>query len=79
MDGLIVIISICALAVYIYTAIEFANVAVEKGYKDKKNVVIALCILFPLGGYLLVCAYPDKKGRNKEKNSFIDYNELPDL
>lgn len=59
--NIILILAILILFFFYAAGYYFAEVATEKGYPEKRRLVITLCILFPIAGYLLVCALPDKR------------------
>lgn len=90
MSFLTAMIILALLVLHIYAAMQFGETAVEKGHESKKGIVIVLCILVPVAGYLLVCAMADKKkmevveriqqtleSDKKGQNAVMD--ELPDL
>ena len=73
---LYVLLGIVAIAFYIWVANQFGNVAELKGYGERKWTVIVICIFFPLAGYLLTCALPNKNTDNtdrKSENTTADY------
>ncbi len=83
---LLLVIVLCILIVVlgIVAMIQFGEIAVLKGFPEKKTVVMVLCFFVPIAGYLLVCALPDhgQKGISTEtpaSESSIEEEELPDL
>ena len=62
--GVIIFAALVFLALDIWAAIEFGNVATMKGHEDKSSMIIGMCIFLPIAGYLLAIALPD----NSEKH-----------
>lgn len=56
---MIYIIGSLVLIVYIFAAVEFNNIAGMKGYSGNKYGW--WCFLFPVAGYLMVIALPDRE------------------
>lgn len=90
MSFVMVCVLLIILAIHVYAAMKFREIAVEKGYENEKGAVLLFCILLPAAGYLLVCAMPDKKTRaSMEKilqlmeagdtRQTVITDELPDL
>lgn len=82
-----VLLFIAVLAFTIYAAVQFGAVVVNKGYPEKKTMIIVLCIFLPIAGYLLTCALPDNTQREIIKNKqsstgnkrTVVSDELPEL
>ena len=83
----VVLFSIVILAFTIYAAVQFGEAVVNKGYPEKKTMIIVLCIFLPIAGYLLTCALPDNTQREIIKSkqsgagsrSTVVSDELPEL
>lgn len=68
------IIALCFLAAHIYASFEFYNVAVMKGWPQKKYLYISLLLWF--AGYLIIVALPD---RSSIKKAAVVSRDLPEL
>ena len=83
MATLIVIGSLIVLAIMILAALEFNNIAHLKGYSGGKYGWWS--IIFPLAGYLMVIALPDRNGApgartpSSAAKPTVEKDELPDL
>lgn len=66
---LIVVGTILVIIVQFMFACEFENIATAKGYPEKKY--FRYCFLFPIFGYLLVIALPNKE-QTKESNQITN-------
>ena len=59
LSGTFLLICIIVLVMNILLAVEFSHAAEEKGYTDTTKY-FWYCLLFSVGGWLLVCALPDR-------------------
>lgn len=73
--GMIIVFFILGLCVSFFLAGQFFEVANAKGYTDKKYYWI--CFWLGLGGWLLVCALPDRGNVVPETPAVTD--ELPEV
>ncbi len=83
---LAIALGILILVLAIVAMVQFGEIAVLKGFPEKKTTVMVLCFFVPIAGYLLVCALPDHSrmavtaeasAPEKQEESIED--ELPDL
>ena len=80
-EGIIIFLGliVCILIIYLWywIAKQFYEVAVEKGYTDKKYLWIPFW--FSVIGYLLVVALPDRKNISNNANTSRVVDDLPEL
>lgn len=84
MEGLIFLIVILAIVFLYWIAVEFHAIAEMKGFSESKYLWIPF--LFPIAGYLLVIALPDRSQSDvtetkpsAKQTSSDESDELPDL
>lgn len=83
----LVMLFISVLAFTIYAAMQFGEIVVNKGYPEKKTMIIVLCIFVPIAGYLLTCALPDNtqreiirsSGNGADSRRTVVGSDLPEL
>lgn len=71
------IVAIAVLAVYILAAVEFNSIANAKGFEGSKYGW--WCILFPIAGYLMVVALPNRNAQPAAQKPAYDSDALPEL
>lgn len=70
---LVLVLCILGLCISFFLANQFYEVAIEKGYDDRKYYWF--CFLLGLAGWILVCALPDRGNVSISADS----DDLPDL
>lgn len=76
----IFVLAVIVLYFYLafYLAQCFTDVAGAKGFREKRYFWV--CFLFPIAGYLLVIALPDRGVVNPQANNELpELNDLPEL
>lgn len=69
------------IVINILVAFEFGEIAVMKGFPEKKTKIILMCIFLSVAGYFLACALPDrnKDGEKRLENNMTGNDELSEL